>query len=447
MNTSSARLLLLIAAALSVAPKALPDDLPAALDLRTAIGYALDHNFAIRQAREQIRDQEGLVVQVKARQLPNLSAAGQYQGQQASVSIFYNETALWDVQLTASQTLFAGGGIRSSVKNAEYTRDAAVLDLQSTVNNALLDVRTRFYNVLLDREKVRVQEQNVALFERQLSDTENQLKAGTVSNFEVLRAEVSLANAQPDLITARNDYRIAIEQLREALGVPPAPRGVVVAFPEVAGDLSVTPETYDPEAALLAARVHRPELLRLDRLKSAGEQSVRTAASTYYPTVSAFGGYQWNGFGIAPSSVYAAYGANFSARGWLWGVQSSWAIFDGRATAGKVRQARSQLEQTRLSQASTELAIDVEVRQALSSLQEAAELVAASGKTVDQAVEALRLANERYRVGSATQLDVLTSQVALTQARTNQLQSNYTYLVALASLRKAIGQPDALVGN
>ena len=75
------------------------------------------------------------------------------------------------------------------------------------------------------------------------------------------------------------------------------------------------------------------------------------------------------------------------------------------------------------------------------------ELVDATKQTVDQAAEALRLASERYRVGSATQLDVQTSQVSLTQARTNQLQSNYNYLVAVAGVRQAEGLSDVLVSN
>jgi outer membrane protein TolC len=134
-----------------------------------------------------------------------------------------------------------------------------------------------------------------------------------------------------------------------------------------------------------------------------------------------------------------------NANGWLFGLQSNWAIFDGRATAGRVRQAKSQLEQSRIAKASEELEVDVEVRQTLSSLQEAGELVTASRQTIDQAAEALRLADAKFHAGSATQLDVLTSQVALTQARTDQLTANYNYLVALANVRKAIGLSDALV--
>ena len=108
-------------------------------------------------------------------------------------------------------------------------------------------------------------------------------------------------------------------------------------------------------------------------------------------------------------------------------------------------QARSQLEQAKLSLAETTLGVDVQVRQAYSSLVEAWELVQASAKTIDQAQEALRLANVRYGVGTATQLDVLTSQVALTEARLNELQADYGYHVALATLRQAMGQADEFV--
>ena len=414
---------------------------PSPLDLRGAIRYAVDHNYAILQAREQIRQQEGVIIQVEAAGIPNVSADGGYQRNKTSVSATVPPgTSAWEIQLKATQAIFAGGGIQSSIRGAKLVRDAALYDLQSTINGALLDVRTRFYNVLLAREKVSVQEENVKLFERELQDAKNQYKAGSVSNFEVLRAEVSLANVQPDLITARNDYRIAIEQLRQSLGVPAGPRGTAVAFPEVVGSLDVAPESFDLGLALVLAHDNRPELLSISKRQEAGEQGIVSAKSTYYPNLAAFGTYEWLGAGQAQGNM-------FNANGWIVGLQSSWAIFDGRATAGRVRQAKSLLEQTRLSYSSEELAIDVEVRQSLSSLEEAGELVAASKKTVGQADEALRLANARYHAGTATQLDVLTSQVSLTQARTNALQANYTYLTADAAMRKAVGRSDALVSD
>jgi outer membrane protein len=413
-----------------------PADLPVPLDLKAAIGYALDHSFSIRQSRETIRLQEGLIVQVRSQQIPNVSAQGQYQRNAASISELYPpSTSLWNVELKATQTLYAGGGVVSAIKNAKLNRDAAASDLQTTIDTSLLDVRTKFYNVILAREKIRVEEENVKLYQHQLEDTKNQFTSGTVSNFEVLRAKVFLANAQPNLIIARNSYRIAIEQLRQSIGAPGS-----AAFPEVVGDLNVEPASFDADAAIASAHAHRPELQRLRKLKDAAEQSVKTARSNFYPNLQAFGGYQWDSFTFA-DPAYGTEGAN----GWLFGLQSTWSIFDGRATDGRVRQAKSMLEQARLSTASEELEIDVEVRQAMSSLQAAQELLTASKQTIEEAEEDLRLADAKFHAGSATQLDVLTSQVSLTQAKTDQLTANYNYLVALANIRKAIGMSDALV--
>src|SRR6188474_2667685 len=73
-------LLLSVAAPLFGAPASNPPPPePETLDLKTAIGYALENNFAIRQARERIRQQEGVVIEVKAQALPNLGADGYYQ--------------------------------------------------------------------------------------------------------------------------------------------------------------------------------------------------------------------------------------------------------------------------------------------------------------------------------------------------------------------------------
>lgn len=446
MNASSLPILAVLLAAAPLLRADAPAGPPDPLDLKGAIVYALDHNYAILQARESVRQEQGVVVQVQAAGLPNLSASGNYQRNSATAQPGpFQPTTEWTAQVRVSQTLFAGGGIRASVRGARLTREAALADLQAAIDAALLDVRTRFYAVLLAREKVRVEEENVRLFEGELGDTQNQFKAGSVSNFEVLRARVSLANAQPDLITARNDYRIAIEQLRQALGVPPSRGPKAPAFPQLQGSLAVAAQDFDLDAALASAHAHRPELLRLDLLSRAGEEQIRSARAGYYPSVGVFGAYEWDGVDIPPQTLFPSPATTYNGHGWLGGVQGSWPIFDGRATAGRVIQAKSQLREAQLSEAQEDLAVEIDVRQAFSSWEEAKELMSASQKTVQQAEEALRLANNRFKAGSATQLDVLTSQVALTQARTNAIQANYTYLVAVATLRKAMGLSDAPV--
>ena len=411
---------------------------PDQLDLKAAIGFAIGNNFAIRQARERIKQQEGVVTQVTAQQLPTVAANGSYQANSTEISQTYPQSdRYWTVTVIATQTLYAGGGVRSSIRSSDLAREAAVLDLKSVINDALLSVRTAFYSVLLDREKITVQEKNVELLQQQLKDVSNRFEAGTVSSFEKLRAEVALANAKTPLITARNDYRLALESLRQALGLTGA--GAQSKPLDVVGSLDYTPVEFDLGAAFGSAKANLPALQRLDKLAKANEESVTTARSGYLPTVAAYGGW-----GLAKGLTNSF---DDSFQGWEIGIKSQWNIFDGRATAGKVSQARSLLQQSRLSFDEAELSAEVAVRRAYSSWQEATELADASKKVTGQAEEAVRLANARYSAGTSTQLDVLQAQVDLTTARTNELQAYYTYVVAVATLRNAMGLTDELVAE
>ncbi len=411
-------------------------DVPERLDLRNAIAYALENNYSIQQARERIKEQEGLIVEVKAKTIPQLGLASSYKKKDQELVQSAGSDQDWGIALEARQVLYAGGGISAALEAQKVSREAALLDLKATINNALLEVRTRYYDVLLAREQITVQEQNVQLLRQQLQNAKNRFEAGTISNFEVLRAEVELANAQPEFIKARNRKRTSVDQLRQAIGYTNTTPENLRKIPEFIGTLDFQPVSYDLQKALDAARTNRPDLLRLDRLAKAREAGVRIEQAGNRPTVDLIGGYQ-------VVKKISSNSFNDSPEGWVVGVQSNWAIFDGRSTAGKVAQARSRLRQSQLSAREQELAVEVQVRTALSSLQEAAELAEAAQKVVAQAEESLRLADARYAAGSATQLDVLQARVSLTQSRTNQLAANYSYNVALATVRRALGEPDA----
>jgi outer membrane protein len=410
-------------------------EVPEKLDLEYSLAFALDNNFAIRQAKERIRQQEGIVLEVKSAIIPNVNSTAGYQQNADEISTNGRDEA-WAVDITARQILWAGGGVTASIKAQKLALDAAVLELKSVINDALFEVRVRFYTVLVNRERIKVQEESVDLLQKQLQDVKNRFDAGTVSNFEVLRAEVALANAQPDLITARNDFRVSIEELRQSLGFVTSSDANINRVPEFLGGLDYKPTTFELKSALTTAREQRPDLQRIVKLSEAAEQGVKVQRSGYQPKVSAFGAYDWR---QSPAGSTKS-----SQDGWTIGLSSAWNIFDGRATQGRVVQARSLLEQTKLSLAEAGLSVDVDVRRAISTFQGAIELAEASGKVVEQATEAVRLANARFSAGTATQLDVLQTQVALTDAKLNQLRAYYTYNVAVAATRRAMGLPDEL---
>lgn len=416
-----------------------PDrEVPPRLDLPGAIQFAVENNFDIRQARERIRQQEGLLIEVRAKSIPNAGLSYYYtkfdENRLEPSQRLYDQD--WAVELTVTQTLFAGGSIHSSIGAQKLRREAALLELRSVINNVFFSVRSKFYAVLLAKKKISVAEQSLALLEEQLKTVLDRYEAGTLSKFDLLRAEVAVANGKPPLIRARNQFRISIEELRQILGFTSVTPGTVTKVPEFLGELTYEPTEIDLSVALESARANRPELQQLGKLEEAAEKNVTAAKGNYWPSFGVGAGYR-------VKKATADNEIDHTRDGWSAIAQGNWAIFDGRTTAGKVAQARSALAQTKLTTGAQQLAIDVEVRRAHSALQEAAELVTASKAVVEQAAESVRLAKARFAAGTATQLDVLQAQVAFTDASTNEVEALYNHTIALASLRKAMGVADA----
>lgn len=410
--------------------------LPRPLTLDAALTYATAHNRGLLRTREQIREQEGVLVEARASQLPSLGADGQYSRTDRALvaSPLYNDDN-WTVAVTAQQVIYAGGGVQARVRGQREQLEAAKLAFTAALNDTLLSVRTRFYDVLLARELIGVQEEALGVLETELTNARNRRTAGSGSDFDVLRAEVAVANARPALIRARNAYRTAQDRLRAALGSADADSTQVTEL-DVQGSLAVPARDLALTDVISAARAHRPELLQQERLVTAAEQAITAARSGYLPSVAAFASYQWT----QPTLLAAT--ENY-LDGWTAGVKANWSIFDGRATAGRVSQARSRVNQARYGAEELQLAVDVEVRQAHSTLVETSELLVSSSKVVEQARESLRLSQARFQAGTVTQLDVLTAQSQLTLARSNLAEAQHGYAVALAALNRAIGLTQA----
>ena len=114
-------------------------------------------------------------------------------------------------------------------------------------------------------------------------------------------------------------------------------------------------------------------------------------------------------------------------------------IFDGNLTRGKVTEARARHERSLVDIDDVSRRIELQVRTAYSTFIEAREVLDSQEKVNEQAVEALRLANSRYDAGTGTQLDVLSAQTALTDARSTYVQALHDYSVARSRLERATG--------
>jgi outer membrane protein TolC len=177
---------------------------------------------------------------------------------------------------------------------------------------------------------------------------------------------------------------------------------------------------------------HRPELLQAERQIGVAKAAVQVALSGYKPQASVFGNYGWHDNTFSDS-------IDNTHEGWTIGASANWALFDGMLTHGRVTQARAQLQEANLDYADTRRQVELEVRQAYSDYIQTLELIEAQKKTVEEAEESLRLAVARFRAGTGTQLDVLSAQTALTDARSNEIQALYDYNVAIATLERVTG--------
>lgn len=425
------------------------------LTLEESIDYAVHHNVQVLKAREEIRRTYGVIIETRGEMLPQFSATATWSRREPQTTEFFGNVNSFDGILKLTQVLYAGGAIRGSTKSAYLNREAAVLGFDRIVADTILAVRGRFYDVLYNEQLVKVREASVHLLEEQLDTTKRRFEAGTVPKFDVLRAEVELANARPPLIQARNDLRIAKMQLANLLAINTDPLATE-AFPYVLiGELKYDEYNVDLQTCLKTAMERRAEIKELQKRAQARREELKIAYAGYKPRIQLYGQFEArnpqlgervvndNGtpFNTADDTVKQGTTVDLdpTIRGYSGGIEFSWDIFDGFSTHGRVVQARALYEAAKLDAEDKERDVSLDVRRSFSKLQEARETLESQKKAVEQGEESLRLAQARFNVGAGTQLDVLSAQTALTEARTNYAQALFNWNIAVSTLERAMG--------
>ena len=414
------------------------------LSMADALNTTLQQNAAISKARTDLEATYGLIVQTRAIALPKLQT-GTSRGASSFTSTDPDLTERfpgvanafphqnWNAGIQIVQSIYEGGRIGSALRAARLTKEQALLQYQTAVADTLLATRVAYYDVLVAAQQITVNEASVNLLSRELEDQKRRYEAGTVPRFNVLRAEVAVANQRPNLIRARNAYRIAKNNLVNLLGYN-LPREIWEDIPlQLTDTLEAQPYQIALPDAIQQALTKRTELGALKKGEQLQRENIVQAKSGYKPSLQGFAGYEWR------SSQYQT-DLSEEVNGWVVGAQLNWNIFDGLATHGKVIQARAQHERAQIEVEDAARQIELEVRTAYSSFIEAREVLESQEKVQEEAEEALRLAKARTEAGTTTQLDVLDAETSLTQARTTQVQALHDYAVARARLERAIGE-------
>ncbi len=433
----------------------IPEWMTQPLPLLDALNVALQQNSTILKAKNDLESSYGVVVQTRAIVMPQLTANGQYKYSQPSAieSIpfpgFDQANQGWNAGFQLVQTIYDGKLI-AAVKAARLTKEQALAQYRTTIQDTLLDTRLAYYDVLLALEQIRVHQESVVLLQKEVDDQERRYKAGTVPKFNVLRAQVQLANERPLLIRAQNDYRVSKNNLADRMGYN-VPKDMWEDIPmQLTDKLDADPYQVNLPAALEHALETRTELVSRQKNEQLQQLNIVNAKAGYKPTVQVFAGYNWYSAQYAdmgdPSAtpptppLTPPLSLTETFKGYNVGGQVSWDLFDGLLTHGKVMQAKAEHEKSQNDVAEEGRQIELQVRTSYSDFVEATEVLDSQTTVLAEAEESLREAQARFDAGTGTQLDVLDAETSLTQARAINAQALHDYDSTRARMERAIGE-------
>ena len=281
----------------------------------------------------------------------------------------------YDVNLGLTQPLYLGGKVGTAIKIARFVENSAGDDIRARRQDIIVQTKVAFSQALYIEELIRVRKESLRVLQQHLNLTRDQLQAGTVSRFEVLRAEVEFSNAQPPLIQARNQWEEIKNLLKRLLAID-------LATPvEIKGTLAYTEsQPVDIGEAERLALIQRPEIQKQEISTQIRTQQIELAKSGYLPNLSLFANYS----GLSPALSSARDNWNWR---WNTGLALQIPIFNGFETSSQVSQARIQSDQDRIRLQDLKEQVKFEVRQSYMEVHEAQKRIRSQEKNLEQAQE------------------------------------------------------------
>lgn len=417
------------------------------LSLDECVELALLHNKDVQAAKLKLLEAKGEMTTAISTALPSANFTGTAQRNDNSGFSTIRET--YELQVLVKQPLYLGGVIGAALDAARVFTYQTQQTLRQAIQAVQFQIRQSYLDALLARQLVEVSLQARRDARKLLEDTQKRLRSGVSTRFDVLRAEVRLNAVQAELIQTQNDARLALTRLLDVMGVSQT------STVELTGDLQYNCLDIDSTQCLSIAMTQRPDLLIAEAMIRLRADQVKSELSGDRPRVYLQGMYMRSYPGFAAnfsdfslgSEEDGGSGSSLSAfdSGKIWertmfgGLLVEWPFFDGFATHGRVVKARSLLRQQQVALRKLEQQTQFEITQALLNLQSSRESVLARLSNITNAEEALRLAQVSYREGTATSLDVISSELALAQARSDYHRSVHSYQLSLLQLHIALG--------
>ncbi|MHC1738205.1 MAG: TolC family protein [Ignavibacteriaceae bacterium] len=337
----------------------------------------------------------------------------------------FAQTNNYEVTAQLTQVLFNSAVFRG-IGTSQVYLDLSKEQLNSVVASTILNVKKAFYGALLTRNVLEITKESFKNAQDNLSNVKALREKGFVSEFDALQAEVQVENIRPLVLQIENSLKTLKENLKILLGIDMAEEI------ELSGELNyVNEEIPGKNIAIERALGSNFDLKTLLNKREFDDALVDLERADYYPNLAAFGSY-----GLAGSSDNWKF-QNYSSS--LVGLAFSINLFRGTQSSNRVQQANLTVKQTDEQISQLKLFIITQVKEKILELERVKSLIDVQEKNVKLAERAYEISLVRYKEGAGNQLEVQNADIALRQARTNRLQSVFSYISAKSELEQIMG--------
>jgi outer membrane protein TolC len=416
-----------------------------ALSLARAIELGLANDETLKQASQTLLAAEASVREAKSGRIPTIDLAAQY-GRNLLVPVMFIPPdmgeAFGDISkieigqdndfstgANISWNLWTGGRVSSAIGVTNAIAEAARSGEIAVADYVRFQIQDAYFTALLSDAMVRI---NEAAYETTLEAVRVARAGhanGTVSRFDLLRAEVELENRESPLIASQNALEQSLYTLKRRCGLESR---VELALSD---SLDYVDEPEELDKLLARMRQINPELIAIEHLMMAAEMNVKLEKAARWPALQLGANYvvqgQWND-DMALSTDNLAHMSTVSAA-------FVWPIFDGFKSKARIDRARAELRTAEVELGRVSKDKELAVRVSRLTLVNAISALQGREEAVELAEEAYRLAEVRLTNGLATPLERLDAELAMSTARGQYARALYAANIAEAALELTLG--------
>ena len=390
------------------------------VSLKEAIDIALRNQVSLLTGQNNVDIAKNRLVQSRSSYYPQVSITNNTFRASVDDRLGRSDNG---TALIVSQNIYDSGFREADVQGSVYGVRETQYALQRTAQAVVFNVSLDYYEVLRSKRLAEVQESDVKYNEELRKQIEANVEAGKSARADVLPVIAQLANAQVNLLRARNAIRTSLVQLQNTMGLFPQPGFDVQEVQDVPEPKVVSLEDYKQQAL-----TQRPDVYGAEAGTGAARVATRTAGLFLYPRFQVSADYLQGITGDIVSNDASITGSIV------------FDVFDGGANRAAFRQAQEAQANAVVQEEQLRKDITSDVEQAYLNLTNARERLAVSQVSLDAAQSNYVAQRERYREGIAITLDLLNAQVQLITAQSNLIQARYDYYDAIAQMEFASGQ-------